>query len=571
MIPRSFQAQLTLLFGALALVVVAALSYPLGRLLADRAVQERGGALSGLASGVALQLSEGLQERMREVELLAVSSEAHGLGLNPDAWARELAWLRQGRPHYAWIGVADSRGMVIAAHGDVLKGKDVSQRPWFQQGLQHPFLGDVHSAKLLSELLPPAANGEPLRFIDFAAPLRNSRQEVIGVLGVHADWQWTRDVISRVSLQHPQLTDARVFVLDARQQVIHHPDGASAGTAMTRAPVSRSSAVQAYTDGGGLRYVASSATVPSTADTPALGWTIVAMQPESLVLRDVSHVRRKVLLYGAVAGALAMLLAWLFADRFSRPLQRISQAAEQIRAGHRDVAIAIETDSPTELNQLSEVLSGMTASLVARENELKETNALLEARVWQRTAELQAANQHLATLAHQDALTGLLNRRAADNALASQLALHRRKLRSIGLLMCDLDHFKRINDQHGHAVGDAVLQTMADCLLGNLRESDVAARFGGEEFLVILPETDAAGVMRVADKVRQAVAALNIPDVGRCTISVGAACVDDGDSTPAAFVQAADEALYRAKRDGRNRVCMAPSITEPEPSTVTQS
>jgi diguanylate cyclase len=132
----------------------------------------------------------------------------------------------------------------------------------------------------------------------------------------------------------------------------------------------------------------------------------------------------------------------------------------------------------------------------------------------------------------------------------------------LSLLVIDIDHFKRINDTHGHAGGDAVLAAVAGVLHHACRSTDLVARTGGEEFLVLLPETDVEGACRVAEKLRATVETLAPPPVGRVTVSVGvASSADAGATTAVETVALADAALYRAKQAGRNRVlhgCLPP-------------
>ena len=203
----------------------------------------------------------------------------------------------------------------------------------------------------------------------------------------------------------------------------------------------------------------------------------------------------------------------------------------------------------------------MAQSLIETEHVLQKTNATLESQVQERTAELQAANAALEHLATRDPLTGLHNRRSLDARLDEALALDRRYAvqsgRVHGLLLIDVDHFKHINDAHGHPAGDAVLRQLAQLLLSTLRVSDLAARFGGEEFAVLLPElAGAVDAIAAAEKIRQTVEAARFGAVGRVTVSVGVSLVspDDGDVRP--LVDRADAALYEAKRSGRNTVVL---------------
>jgi len=125
--------------------------------------------------------------------------------------------------------------------------------------------------------------------------------------------------------------------------------------------------------------------------------------------------------------------------------------------------------------------------------------------------------------------------------------------RPLSLIILDLDGFKAVNDTHGHAVGDRVLKALARCLEEHLRQSDRAVRLGGEEFAVLLPETGLPQALRLAERLRQAVAALKVPPVERLSASFGVAQASPTDS-PFSLLKRADEALYRAKRAGKNRV-----------------
>ena len=167
-------------------------------------------------------------------------------------------------------------------------------------------------------------------------------------------------------------------------------------------------------------------------------------------------------------------------------------------------------------------------------------------------------------MAYSDHLTGLSNRRSLQGALEAELERARRYRRSFAILSVDIDHFKRINDGSGHAVGDQVLREIASRLAQHLRDTDRAARWGGEEFLVLAPETDLASAHALASRLHhdiqsEPVAGLDV------TISIGVACYRDGDSI-AAILSRADEALYRAKAAGRNRVMIE---EEPKPPTPT--
>jgi diguanylate cyclase (GGDEF)-like protein len=156
-----------------------------------------------------------------------------------------------------------------------------------------------------------------------------------------------------------------------------------------------------------------------------------------------------------------------------------------------------------------------------------------------------------------DGLTGLWNRNHLNDRLARDLAETARKNTPLSLVMCDLDHFKRLNDTYGHPAGDAVLQTFAVILTRELRAYDVACRYGGEEFALILPRTTAEEAVGVCERIRRALELTSYkkyPEM-HATASFGIADrAEDGSHDPARLIEAADKTLYHAKQNGRNRV-----------------
>ena len=198
---------------------------------------------------------------------------------------------------------------------------------------------------------------------------------------------------------------------------------------------------------------------------------------------------------------------------------------------------------------------------------LEELNHQLELRVAERTkalnqanAELREANRVLERLAASDSLTELANRRSFFEHAAAEVQRAHRYGHPLALQMLDIDHFKSINDHFGHATGDEVLRRLAGVLRANLRHNDVAARIGGEEFVVLLPETQLEDAALHAERLRMAIAGLRIPfdqTTISVTVSIGVAALDTGEFSAEPMLIRADSGLYRAKQDGRNRVQVA--------------
>ncbi|HLL77807.1 MAG TPA: diguanylate cyclase [Pyrinomonadaceae bacterium] len=164
-------------------------------------------------------------------------------------------------------------------------------------------------------------------------------------------------------------------------------------------------------------------------------------------------------------------------------------------------------------------------------------------------------------LALTDSLTGCLNRRAFELQLERDLKIATRARQPVSLIMLDVDHFKRVNDEHGHDAGDAALRFLSDVLRGELRAVDTAARYGGEEFAVILPQAAPEDARAVAERLRARLEATDVPGIGPVTASFGVATFPVHAAAPAALVSIADQALYAAKRAGRNSVAAPPEPT----------
>jgi diguanylate cyclase (GGDEF)-like protein len=182
------------------------------------------------------------------------------------------------------------------------------------------------------------------------------------------------------------------------------------------------------------------------------------------------------------------------------------------------------------------------------------------------TQQLVESEARLRELSVRDPLTGLYNRRYLEEVLTVEMIRAARKPYPIGIIMADIDHFKQFNDTYGHAAGDAVLIQLADLFRAHVRGSDVTCRYGGEEFIILLPEASREIAQVRAEQIRADVGQLHVEYEGRIlaavTLSLGVAVFPEHGSTGEALLAAADTAMYHAKRAGRDRVALADSPKE---------
>lgn len=245
-----------------------------------------------------------------------------------------------------------------------------------------------------------------------------------------------------------------------------------------------------------------------------------------------------------------------------RPMRFVAAAPLLAPDGHVLGTVCVGDHRPRMLSAQQreglEVLARQTTHLLELRRYALEQRQLLSEReavaerVERAHAELEDRHERLLDIARRDPLTGLLNRAALSQLLRDPEQLRRLEASNYCLILLDIDHFKQVNDRHGHLLGDRALRTVAEVLGASVRESDIAVRFGGEEFLVALPATDLARATEIAHRIRESVEAAPLPFP--LTISAGVAAGDATLDRPEQVFDRADQALYRAKAAGRNRV-----------------
>ena len=267
---------------------------------------------------------------------------------------------------------------------------------------------------------------------------------------------------------------------------------------------------------------------------------LVVVRNEAMIEAQatLSALRQTLLLLVQVAAA-AVLILFSFRQLVGLPIARLANDLAAAKPGSNNRLSVAPTHANDEIGSLA-----------------ASANLLL--------ASAEQAFEEIRTLATTDPLTQLPNRRAFMERMLLELArFQRHETTPASVLMLDLDHFKEINDQHGHGAGDAALQQFGRLLAGELRRIDSAGRLGGEEFAVLLPDTDVAAAAFFAERLRAKLGDTVIEYQGmalRLTTSIGVAAMRVADSRPEEIIARADQALYRAKASGRNRVELAPAL-----------
>lgn len=258
-------------------------------------------------------------------------------------------------------------------------------------------------------------------------------------------------------------------------------------------------------------------------------WAILVSENYAEVYDQVLASRNRNLIIICLLGIAVGLLAWVLARQIIRPLHSITDAARQVADG--DLNVHLERSNNDELGLATHVFNDMVGEL--RENQ-----------------------EALMKLATTDSLTNLANRKKIMASLLSQFELFTRYQTKFSILMMDIDHFKEVNDTYGHQTGDLVLAGIGEILRNNVRNIDAAGRYGGEEFLIILPESEKDEAMQTAQRIGEKISAVLFQSdkkVVRVTASIGVATISSTDMSEGDLVKRADTALYKAKEGGRNK------------------
>ncbi|WP_143220420.1 MULTISPECIES: sensor domain-containing diguanylate cyclase [unclassified Achromobacter] len=546
----TIQQQITLLAGTLCLALVAAAAGG-AAYMGKRQTRELIEAhVTNIAAAMAHTLDRDMYERFREVRILAEAPTVRGMEPGP------LRALLNGRQSsmmdYAWVGVADPTGEVLVSTQGQLEGKSVADRLWFQRGLLSPYIGDVRESRLLGELLGRDRR-HAFRFVEIAAPIVIAGKTV-GVIGAHLSWTWAAEA-RRAMLENDTTGGIRdLWILSSDGTMLLGPHLGSkpfSDAQIAQMLQSRRGVFEADSDNGVM--LTGYAMASGYRDYPGRNWLIIAQQPARDAYAAVRRLEWSALILSILVAVAGVTLTWFIARRIASPLLALTAAARDLGRDH-SVTMLPRLAGAREIVDLSAALR----SLMRRLGVEQERADLVQRQAQQEERRYAQEISELRRAAGIDPLSGLLNRRsflyAADVMLADLGVRH------LTVIMADIDFFKQVNDNHGHSAGDATIRKVGEILTSCVRETDLVARFGGEEFVILLAGTPPGAVLALAERMRQSVQETPIvhgSSTIRITISLGVAIAGVEDHDIQSIIEGADRALYRAKQRGRNRAVLS--------------
>ena len=433
-------------FCALLLLLAVVLAGVLGEMAKREVASLAAGNIENLSQQMARELSAGMDDFARDVE----SQVTRELFRSPVAGQNEVrAALEQfvsTRPEYAYLALIDATsGKVLAATGGIFEGGSALGRPVLEEGRKGLFVGDVHDAVRLAELLPRPSSGEPLRFLDAAAPVRDDKGRVIRVLAAHISWQWTDTLRATVLGPLKERRGVELLILDTQNKVVLSPNkaipvGSALSQLMRRAPTAAGSVISWF---DGADYLTVMAPTMPSGQFAGFGWKVVVRQPLSVAFAPVTLLQRGFFAGALTLGLFAAGIAWLITGRLLRPVKKLASSALAMAPsstatygrGSRYGEIAQVEDV---LHRLASDSRAMSHSALMRELEFVTLAESLPHIVWQADAQgvLEYRNEQwrttfgpgaiarldqLASLAHQSDLVTFMDAWSASRVGGAEM------------------------------------------------------------------------------------------------------------------------------------------------------
>jgi PAS domain S-box-containing protein len=381
----SLRARFGLAIGGITFVLSTLASLIVGHPVSEQLKVDTGQSLAELAYQMTDKLDRGMFERYRDIQIISTLNTIRHPNSPVSQQRALLEKLQNTCTNYAWIGFADTLGIVQFSTGKLLEGKSVSQRPWFINGQKAAYVGDVHKAGTLDSLLPNV-RGEPLRFVDVAVPVMDLQGNPRGVLGAHLSWTWAVEVENSL-LRSLQSRNKEMFVLKLNGELLLGPPRFNAVKRPSSLPLASVKAAQrglndytieTWSDGN--TYLTGFARSMGYRDYPGLGWLVLVRQKTDVAFAPARRLQQQIFISNLTLGMLFAVLGWLVASQLTKPLLAIAQAADNIRLGNTAVRIPV-LQGLDETANLSKSVNRLVSTLTEQENNLKATNQQLQLKI----------------------------------------------------------------------------------------------------------------------------------------------------------------------------------------------
>lgn len=565
----NLRIRFALTFGLLTLLLSLLLGIAVGGDATERIRNAVGASLERMAVHVADRLRQELTRRQGELQLAAAA------GADPTALRERLEQLRTHFPHYAWLGYVAADGTITVAADGLLEGGNVTDQAWFTEGLKGPHIGRV-AASLQLERARPAATG-PDHYLALAVPTHAADGSVNGVLGAQLNWRWARQLAQEVAAAGPPAPATDIMLVDEQGLVqLGPPELEGQPLPFPRALQRQRYLIETWPDG--QRYI--SALDTGSSNQPPSGWRVLVRQEADSALAPVVRLQRHIVGWGVFASVLFAAIGWWSGERVAAPLRKLTAAIRQARHDQRFDALS-ERHDYREIEALSAEIATLATQLSDERDQLRALTGSLREAVEERAMELRNASlrteQEIAErrrlqeererliarmqeLADIDPITEVANRRYFERLAEAELERARERAQALALLAFDIDQLAELNEAHGPALVEEILRGVAQCARAGLRQVDTLARIGSEGFVALLPETDLATAMSVAERLRTAIAAQTFDHRGqplKVTVSIGVADLQAHNRHIDELLKRANAALYQARQGGGDQARQA--------------
>lgn len=454
-------------------------------------------------------------------------------------------------PDYNWLAFVSREGVVVVASEGKRENENVAGEAWFLKALQGPAIEDAPDFNALQTAVEGGQDVE-ISFVKFAFPVYNYSNELAGVLVASIHWREIEEIRSAMEKNGDEIvvvTSSGEVLLGSKALRNRYPS--SQIMKMKRAKH------EVFIDQGPkAEFLSGYSLMDGHREFPGMGWGVIARRNSEAAFAVTRQLFWSIVGIGTGVAILGILLAGVIANRVSRPIGELTLAAHRLGRENGVTSLPRLRGSREVIH-----LSTSLRSLLLRIGFVERLTQEAQARAAEEARKFANDIASLRKLAETDPLTNLLNRRAFMESASDAMRYYQRYNRPIATLIVDIDHFKRVNDDHGHAAGDAVIRRVGELIAQTLRETDKVARFGGEEFVVLLREVSEHDAHELAERIRLIIAESVIPYDDKelsVTVSVGCAAITSHDRDVEELIERTDRALYAAKASGRNCIRIAP-------------